>query len=82
MKVADISRRSLEKKFMSEVGHSILTEINLLRVTALKRQLKTSTKTLKQLSIEIGFSSETHLIRVFKKMEGITPDQFRRTKTY
>ena len=74
----DISRRTLEKRFIEEVGHSMLTEINLLRVNALKRQLKNSSKSLKQLSNEIGFSSDSHLIRVFKKLEGITPDQYRK----
>lgn len=79
VKETEISRRTLEKKFFDEVGHSILTEINLLKVTALKRQLSKTNKTLKQLCNEIGFSSDTHLIRVFKKHEAMTPDQYRKS---
>ena len=79
IKNVDISRRTLEKRFTEEVGHSILTEINLLRVNAVKRQLRNTGKSLKQLSNDIGFSSDSHLIRVFKKHEGMTPDQYRKS---
>lgn len=79
VKYVDISRRTLEKKFLDEVGHSILTEINLLRINALKRQLRNTNKSLKQLSSDIGFSSDSHLIRVFKQYEGMTPDQYRKS---
>jgi len=72
-----ISRRSLELKFEKMIGHTIIDEINRLRIITLKRILIESDTKLNQLYRDIGFSSPKHMRRVFKRYTSMTPIEFR-----
>ena len=72
-----ISRRSLEYKFKTIIGHTIIDEINRLRIISLKRLLIESTTQLNKLYRETGFSSPKHMRRVFKRYTGLTPTEYR-----
>ena len=73
-----ISRRSLEIRFNKEIGHSMVDEINRLRIMALKRLLLESDTKMNKLFRAAGFSSALHMRRVFSKYTGMTPGQFRK----
>ena len=72
-----ISRRTLELRFSSTIGHSIKDEINRLRVISLKRLLLESDMNLNQLSQQSGFSTAKHMTRVFQKCTGMSPKEYR-----
>ncbi len=72
-----ISRRSLELKIEKIIGHTIVDEINRLRIITLKRFLKESDKKLSQLYKDTGFSSPKHMRRVFKRYTSMTPVEYR-----
>ena len=42
-----------------------------------KRMLRYTEKPISDISSDLGFSSQSHLIRVFRKLEGITPKEYR-----
>ncbi|MCM8542639.1 MAG: substrate-binding domain-containing protein [Lentisphaeraceae bacterium] len=73
-----ISRRSLEIRFNKEIGHTMVDEINRLRIMALKRLLLESDTKMNKLYRQAGFSSALHMRRVFSKCTGMTPGQFRK----
>ena len=67
-----------EMRFHKAVGHSIVDEINRMRITTLKRLLVESDAKINTLFRDCGFSSPLHLRRVFFKYTNMTPGEFRR----
>lgn len=49
-------------------------------IEAVKRQLATTTLTIQEIAIGLGFSSQAHLSRFFSKATGMAPSDFRRQK--
>jgi LacI family transcriptional regulator len=67
------SRRTLELRFTQHIGHSVLEEINRLRVQR-ARQLLTDTEwTIARVAEECGFGDSKLMIRVFQRVLGKTP---------
>ena len=72
-----ISRRTLESRFREIIGHTIIDEINRLRIISLKRLLIESEEQLNKLYGQVGFSSPKHMCRAFKRYTGMTPGEYR-----
>jgi len=75
---------NLSLSYMSVVfkrcmGRNFSDYLNRYRVAAAKELLIHSDKTVAQIATETGFISANTFIRTFKKVEGITPGQFRGT---
>ena len=51
--------------------------LNQMRITYVKQQLRFTDKTVDELSVELHIES-AYLSRLFKKIEGVNPTQFRR----
>lgn len=77
-----IARRSLQMRFRKSVGHSIVDEINRVRITTLKRLLIESDAKINTLFRDCGFSSPLHLRRVFLKYTNMTPGEYRRVNSF
>jgi AraC-like DNA-binding protein len=73
-----ITRRSLERRFHSAVGHGIHEEIVRCRVERAKRLLLATELSLKEVAAAAGFSNADSLGRTFRQSEGVTPLEFRR----
>ena len=86
IKVADVAnhigvnRRSLERQFKESLKKSIAGEITRLRLARAKRRLVESTTPLKTLARDCGFRNADHLHKVFTRVEGTTPSQYRRQR--
>lgn len=76
-----ISRSTLQKNYKAFFGKSIIDELIVFRITKAKHLLKNTTCSLTKIAELCGYSSDTYLIRQFKKMEGITPNEYREQKT-
>jgi LacI family transcriptional regulator len=74
----DISRSTLERRFISLVGHSIFDEINRLRISSVKRLLIETGQDIKSICESSGFSSPHHLRRAFFKDTGLNPAEFKK----
>jgi len=73
-----ISRRLAEVLFRKYVGHSILNEIQQVRLARLKTFLSETVLPIGQISGQCGYQSELHAKRVFKQQTGLTMSQFRK----
>ncbi|MEW6375389.1 MAG: response regulator [Thermodesulfobacteriota bacterium] len=75
-----VSREYIGKKFKKELGHSINEYINKLRIEKSKQLLfKNRDIKLFQVSHQLGFKSESHFLRIFKKYTGMTPNAFKKS---
>lgn len=87
IKVADvvkhvsISRRQLERRFRSELNHSIHEEITATQISRVKQLLIETSLTLEQLAPLAGYDYKELLSNVFKRETGETPGEYRRRTT-
>ena len=77
--LADIplSRRNFETKFKRELNTSIYQFILNCRCNHLADLLLTTTRSVMDLSIEVGFKDGGNVSRVFKKCKGVSPADYR-----
>ncbi|PAW75114.1 MAG: hypothetical protein B9S38_02565 [Verrucomicrobiia bacterium Tous-C4TDCM] len=71
------TRRTLERRFNESMGRSIAGEITRLRVERAKRRMVETDASMKNVAIEAGFRTADHFGKVFTRIEGISPSQFR-----
>lgn len=74
----DLSPSYLSKIFKDENEISIPDYISKVRIDNAKELLRNTDKTIQKIAEETGFLSSSVFIRVFKKMEGITPGAYRK----
>jgi LacI family transcriptional regulator len=85
IQVADVvnaaacSRRSLETKFQTVLGRSIMKEVMRMRIEHIAFLLLESDMSIDQITAASTFDSVSHLIRTFKKHKGVPPSAFRKT---
>lgn len=72
------SRRSAESKFRKATGHSILDEIQSVRLAEVKRLLSNPAIKIGSIAARTGYGSENFLARLFKRTYGVTMREFRR----
>jgi len=72
------NRRTLERRFAAERGHSILAEINECRLSRAKRLLEETNLPLKVVTHLAGFTSAQRMRAVFLDREEMLPSEFRR----
>ena len=73
-----LSRRSLEVKFKEEMGKSIYQFILGCRIDYFANLLLTTDRTLFDLALESGFNDCKNIPRIFKKIKGCTPIEYRK----
>ena len=72
------SRTWLSRKFHEETGISLSDFIRIKKTEEAQRLLRYTDKSLKEISVYLGYSSQSHFQTVFKKQLGVTPMQYRR----
>ncbi len=75
-----ISPCYLSRTFKRTVNVSFVDYINNVRVMEAKKLLALSNKNIMQVGECVGFKSNTHFGRIFKKITGVSPLQFRNQK--
>jgi AraC family transcriptional regulator len=76
-KVAGLSKYYLEKVFKQAVGLSPQQYILQLRVERAKKMLTFSSKSIVDISMELGFFDQSHFSNAFKQFTGISPLAYR-----
>ncbi len=72
-----ISRSRLSTKFKAEAGVNLTDFIMQEKIEEAKRLLRYSDKTSLVISSYLGFASQSHFSKVFKKFTGKTPNEYR-----
>lgn len=72
-----LSRSRLSVKFKKETGENLIDYILKEKTEEAKRLLRYTDKTAVAISAYLGFSSQSHFTRVFKKYAGILPNEYR-----
>ncbi len=70
--LGQVTRRIADRSPKSVIDERITTEIALL--------LTTTSKPLKEIADQLGFSSQAHLSRFFKKQKGFSPSEYKLKK--
>lgn len=73
----DVNPSYLVTYFKGKTGSGLLEFINKTRVAKAKQLLLETNTSLNDIAERVGYYSSNTLIRVFKKIEGITPGKFR-----
>jgi AraC-like DNA-binding protein/ligand-binding sensor protein len=68
----------LSKIFSRRMNMRFRDYINHLRVKEAKRLLRESSMLIADISSEVGFSDQSYFDKIFKQLEGLTPNQYRR----
>lgn len=77
LNLVPLSRRSIETKFRKEMGTTIYQYILLNRVEHLANLLLTTDRPVSEIADEVGFSDSGNFSRVFRKVKGCSPQEFR-----
>lgn len=72
-----ISSRYLSDLLKQETGKTALDHIHIYLVAQAKNQLLSSANTVSGIAYDLGFESPSYFIKLFKKMTGKTPIQFK-----
>ena len=72
-----ITSSTLSNYFKKETGNSLHNYILLYKLEIAKDRLLNSDFTVSQIAIQLGFTDESHLTRIFKKYCDATPKQYK-----
>lgn len=74
-----LSRTHFSAKFKKETGETLTTFILREKMEEAKRLLRYTDKSSSAIGAYLGYSSQGHFSRVFRKYTGVTPSEFRET---
>jgi AraC-like DNA-binding protein len=72
----NMSQRQIERLYQMQVGLSPKYYSRLLRIDAARRALKQPNHSLTDLGLSLGFYDQSHFIREFKTVIGMTPSAY------
>lgn len=76
-KKACMSTSNFYKKFKNTFGETPIDYLNTERIKFAKKLIRNSNKKIVEIAELAGFNSSSYFNRIFKKTEGITPNQYR-----
>jgi transcriptional regulator GlxA family with amidase domain len=78
VRLAKIPERTLKRRFSAATGCSLMDYVQNLRVEAAKRLLETSDEAVDEISASVGYEDASFFRRLFRRMTGLTPSEYRR----
>lgn len=72
-----ISQQHLTKLLKQHTGRGTLENIHYIRIQEAKRQLDATNDPITVISDRVGYTNQWTFFRSFKKLEGITPGEYR-----
>nr|AOE09145.1 transcriptional regulator, AraC family [uncultured bacterium] len=64
--------------FKKQTGDSLHHYILMYKIQLVKYRLRNTDFTVSEIAYQLGFTDESHLTRIFKKYNGLTPKQFKK----
>ena len=78
LRVAPLSRRMLEQRFLKLLRRTPHAEITRIRMDRAGRLLRETTLSLQEIAQRVGYGDPLYLSRAFKKYTGVAPRAYRR----
>jgi two-component system response regulator YesN len=75
-----VNKSYLSAIFKQEMGRSFTERLTLLRIREAKKLLKDTALNLTNIAYQCGFSDQSYFSKVFRKVEGLTPKEYRKQK--
>ncbi|MCW1886061.1 AraC family transcriptional regulator [Luteolibacter flavescens] len=75
--LADVNRRTLERRFRAARGHTLLDEIHLCRCSRARHFLERTDLPVKNICWLVGFTNVEQMRLVFHRITGVTPGEYR-----
>lgn len=75
-----VSRRKLERHFTMSLGITPAEAGRRIRLAQVRALLERGERSITEIAAETGFCDGSHLTRVFRAAEGVTPEEWRRAK--
>lgn len=72
-----LSRQYVSKTFKEEYGMNFIDYVTLKRLEVAKELLKSGYRNIKEISLKAGYIDPNYFCRIFKKITGVTPKEFR-----
>ena len=72
------NRTTIQKQFHNATGQSIMTYLISLRVKLATLMLKDTGLTISEIVERLGFSDNAHFDKMFKKLTGYSPNEYRK----
>ncbi|MFZ5829980.1 MAG: helix-turn-helix domain-containing protein, partial [Planctomycetota bacterium] len=76
-KKVGVTRRTLERSFRSQVGHTVLDDLIACRLERAQRLLRDTHVPIKHVAFAAGFSSLSNMCKVFRREVGLSPGEYR-----
>jgi transcriptional regulator GlxA family with amidase domain len=70
--------RSLKRRFKAATGTTLIEHVQNLRVEEAKQLLETQQISVDEISAEVGYEDPAFFRRLFKRLTGLTPSEYRR----
>ncbi len=78
--LVEVSKSYLCYIFKKETGKTITDYYNEIRIREAEKFLQETNRSVKQICSEIGFTDQNYFSRLFKKVVGISPLQYRKQR--
>jgi transcriptional regulator GlxA family with amidase domain len=75
---SNVPERTLKRRFKSATGSSLIEHLQKLRVEEAKRLLEAGELPVDEISFVVGYEDPSFFRRLFKRLTGLTPSQYRR----
>src|SRR5215213_8180043 len=73
----NLSAEHLRELFKSEIGMTPVQYQKKLRLLEARRLLESTFLNVQEVMVRVGLSDDSHFVRDFKKLYGLTPAQYR-----
>ena len=75
---ANIPERTLKRRFKAATGSTLIEYLQNLRIEEAKRLLEAGQLPVDDISIEVSYEDASFFRRLFKRLTGLTPSQYKR----
>ena len=73
-----LSERTFKRRFRAATGETTISYVQRIRVERAKRALETGSAPIEEISWAVGYEDPASFRRLFKRVTGLTPGEYRR----
>ena len=75
---SQLAERTIKRRFKAATGSTLIERLQALRIEEAKRQLEKGDTSVDEISYDVGYEDASFFRRLFKRLTGMTPGQYRR----